>query len=69
MLLLEWEADPERGEMECTTCWYLLDPRKWNKDNTHRGWRFHPAELKARATCPPPKKKAKATHSASGQQQ
>mmetsp|Transcript_1248 Transcript_1248/g.3086 ORF Transcript_1248/g.3086 Transcript_1248/m.3086 type:complete len:285 (-) Transcript_1248:351-1205(-) len=48
MLLLEWDADPDRGETESTTCWYLLDPRKWNKDNTHRGWRFHPAELKAR---------------------
>jgi hypothetical protein len=49
MTLVEWEADPDRGEQVATTVWYLLDPRKWNADHTHRAWRFHPAELAKRA--------------------
>ena len=49
MMLVEWEPDPDRGESASTTVWYLLDPRKWNKDRAHRGWRFHPAELALRA--------------------
>ena len=47
MLLVEWEADPDRNE-PVTTVWHLLDPRKWNKDHTHRAWRFHPEELAKR---------------------
>ena len=27
---VEWEPNPERGDTETTTGWYLLDPRKWN---------------------------------------
>ena len=56
MLLVEWEPDPDRGEKEATQCWYLLDPKKWQgharnvwAGDVHRGWRFHPAELAARA--------------------
>lgn len=54
MVLVEWEPDPDRGETEATLMWLLLDPRaersggKWNGDS-HRAWRFHPAELKKRA--------------------
>ena len=55
MVLVEWEADPDRGEVNATQCWYLLDPNKWqgkrterDKD-THRQWRFAPAELAKRA--------------------
>lgn len=51
MLLVEWEADPDRGEVERTQSWLLLDPNKWqgrrterDKD-THRIWRYHPEEL------------------------
>ena len=47
MMLVEWEADPDRNE-PVTTVWYLLDPRKWNADRTHRAWRFHPEELAKR---------------------
>ena len=53
MALIEWEADPERGESEPTLMWLLLDPRpgKWNGD-AHRAWRYHPAELvKRRQQC------------------
>ena len=49
MVLVEWEPDPDRGEDASTTAWYLLHPRKWNADHTHRGWRFHPDELARRA--------------------
>ena len=49
MALIEWEPDPDRGEMEATLMWLLLDPRpgKWNGD-AHRAWRYHPAELAKR---------------------
>jgi hypothetical protein len=54
MMLVEWEPDPDRGEHKATQCWYLLDPDKWqgkrterDKD-THRQWRFAPAELAKR---------------------
>ena len=49
MVLIEWEADPERGEPDPTLMWLLLDPRpgKWNGD-AHRAWRYHPAELAKR---------------------
>ena len=40
---------PDRGETDYPVCWYALDPRKWNKDSTHRAWRFHPEELANRA--------------------
>ena len=48
MVLLEFDADPDRNEpVHCM--WLLLDPRpapvgKWNGDG-HRAWRYHPAEL------------------------
>lgn len=51
MVLVEWEPDPDRGEVESTLCWCLLDPNKWQgrrteRDrDTHRVWRFHPQEL------------------------
>jgi hypothetical protein len=55
MVLVEWEPDPDRGEKTATQVWYILDPDKWqgrrterDKD-THRMWRFHPAELAKRA--------------------
>ena len=45
MVLLEWEADPARGE-EATTVWYLLDPKKWNANGDgHTAWRYHPEQL------------------------
>ena len=54
MVLVEWPADPDRGEAT-RQVWYLLHPDKWqgrfterDKD-THRMWRFHPAELAKRA--------------------
>lgn len=49
LTLVEWDPDPDRGETAATTVWYLLDPRKWNADRSHRAWRFHPAELARRA--------------------
>lgn len=49
MMLIKWDPDPDRGETDYPVCWYALDPRKWNKDSTHRAWRFHPEELAKRA--------------------
>ena len=53
MALIEWEADPARGEPVARLMWLLLDPRraasggKWNGD-AHRAWRYHPDELAKR---------------------
>ena len=58
MALVEWEPDPDRGEHVATTVWYLLDPRKWNKDSSHRAWRFHPTELAKRARAAREERKA-----------
>ncbi|KAL1528450.1 hypothetical protein AB1Y20_009796 [Prymnesium parvum] len=44
MVLVRWEADPDRGEKESTSMWMLLDPRKWNGEG-HRAWRYHPSQL------------------------
>ena len=46
MVLVEWDADPDRDE-PVTYVWYLLDPRKWNGKgfDGHRAWRWHPDEL------------------------
>ncbi|KAL3922726.1 MAG: hypothetical protein SGPRY_004458 [Prymnesium sp.] len=49
MRIIIWVPEPDRGEDEDITCWYLLDPKKWNKDNKHHSWRFHPEELIKRA--------------------
>lgn len=63
MVLVEWEADPTRDEPK-RQVWYLLHPGKWqgkfterDKD-THRMWRFHPAELVKRAKQQQPAKKS-----------
>ena len=45
MLLVEWEADADRGHPEAYQAWYMLDPRKWAEDHAHKGWRWHPDEL------------------------
>ena len=46
MVLVEWDADPDREE-PVTYVWYLLDPSKWNGKgfDGHRAWRWHPEEL------------------------
>ena len=51
MMLVKWEADPDRGEESATQCRYLLDPDKWQGSrkargrDAHRLWRYNPAEL------------------------
>ena len=59
MLLVEWDPDPARGEERATQCWYLLDPKKWNADHTHRAWRYHPEQLAKLQSERPPKKARK----------
>lgn len=51
MILIRWvpELDGGEDEDEDITCWYLLDAKKWNKDDEHHSWRFHPEEFKKRA--------------------
>ena len=43
MLLWEWDADPEFGEVAGER-WLALLPKKWNKQVQY-AWRFDPCEL------------------------
>ena len=47
MLLWEWDADPEYGEV-AGQAWLHLLPKKWNKQQIY-SWRYDPRELSATA--------------------
>lgn len=50
MLLWEWDADPEFGEVAGER-WLALLPKKWNKQVLY-GWRYDPRELSPAAAAP-----------------
>ena len=45
MMLWEWEADADRGELAGER-WLMFHPNKWNR-TIHYGWRYDPRELQA----------------------
>ena len=47
MLLWEWDADPEYGEV-AGQAWLHLLPKKWNKQQIY-SWRYDPREFSATA--------------------
>ena len=51
-VLVRWDPDADRKELEATVMWLVLRPDKWNGD-AHLAWRWHPDELarRQRAAC------------------
>ena len=50
MVLWEWDADPDFGEV-AGQAWLALLPKKWKKQQVY-SWRYDPRELSAAATAP-----------------